>query len=179
MSVTEPLGLTDAETATLAALVRVVVPDGPGPGAVETALVPRLCQLIAQSAERQAAYRSGLAAFDRVAHRAGARRFIDLPAVSRLDVIRAVDRAVLRTRWVREAPAAARIARRLWRRYYTTPGFGARRGMGEARVFFPRVVDDVMGLFYSSPATWAWLRYDGPPMSDGYSDLLRPRGDEA
>lgn len=179
MSVTKPLGLTDAETATLAALVTVIVPSGPGPGAAETALVPRLCQLIEHSAERQAAYRSGLAAFDRVAYRTRARRFIDLSAGDRLDVIRVVDRAVLRTRWVPEAPAAARIARRLWRRYYATPGLGARHGMAEARRFFPHVVDDVMGLFHSSPATWAWLRYDGPPMSDGYQDLGWPRGGEA
>jgi hypothetical protein len=43
------------------------------------------------------------------------------------------------------------------------------------RIFFERVRSDAFFYYYAHPASWAGLRYKGPPQPDGYPDYTRPR----
>lgn len=165
----------------LVALVDQVVPapgtDG-GPGAAETKLVARLEQRLAASPELRAIYTRGMAAIDRVARRRGGRAFADLDAPEQFQVLARIDRAVERTRWTRDACVVLRAARRARRAWYTVVPI-VRPRMGEASRFFPRLVDDVFETFYTASASWEWLGYDGPPMSEGYAELTQPRQNAA
>ncbi|MBI2216278.1 MAG: gluconate 2-dehydrogenase subunit 3 family protein [Candidatus Rokubacteria bacterium] len=161
----------------LSALAELIVPsDGDGPGARDTRVAESLERHASRSAEVRARYARGLAAIDLVARRHAGSPFLGLPPARQLDVLGRIHAVAERVRWRRDASWAARVRRRLARVHYSVAGWGARHGMGEAHVFFPRLVDDVLAQFWTSRQAWQWVSYDGPPMSEGYPDLGTPRG---
>jgi hypothetical protein len=168
---------TDEARAMVAALADLIVPcDGDGPGARDARVAPRLEQRVGTSAQARARYSRGLAAIDRVARRHRGRPFLALPPEAQRDVLARVDRVARRVAWTRDASLARRAGRRLALLHYSGPGWRARHGMDEAKIFFPQLVDDVLSMFWTSSAAWRWIGYDGPPMAEGYPELAQPRG---
>jgi hypothetical protein len=44
-----------------------------------------------------------------------------------------------------------------------------------AHIFFERLRSDAFFYYYAHPASWAGLRYKGPPQPDGYPDYTEPQ----
>ncbi len=42
------------------------------------------------------------------------------------------------------------------------------------KMFFDRVLSDLMGLYYAQPASWPGLGIDSPPQPKGYPDYVKP-----
>lgn len=42
------------------------------------------------------------------------------------------------------------------------------------KMFFDRVLSDLMGFYYAQPASWSGLGIDSPPQPKGYPDYVKP-----
>ncbi len=163
---TEPHWLTEDERALLAALSTLIVPsDEMGPGASEAKVVETLDRRIASSPSRQGLYARGLAGFDRLSRKRHGLRFAELTAPQQTDLLREIDR--LSDAKTDSISVVERRAGRLLRLY--------RIVRHPAVQLFPVLVKDVVQAFYTSPVSWEWLGYDGPPMPLGYLDVVQPR----
>lgn len=161
------------EAAVAAALAKLIVPpdeDSPGiddicpPG--QTA-VTILDKMVAEHPDKQRDYSRGLLAFDYWALSRRRRGFADLAAEDQASLLCAAQ-----ARHDRRPVRSSSVAK-LWRAFDIL--IHARKGIFHAERFYPVIRNDCLQIFYTSSASWAWLRYDGPPMDTGYSSLVRPR----
>jgi hypothetical protein len=152
----------------LTVLAALVLPsDETGPGAADAKVVEGLDKMLAASPGKQEMYAAGLASLDRWARRKKKGRFVELLADEQLDILRKIDS--IYEEWSREVSRAGKVQRKI------TALRLMRAGEYSAVEFFPRLVRDVMQVFYTSRVAWNWLGYDGPPMPQGYSDLWSAR----
>jgi hypothetical protein len=157
--------LLPSERRLVEALADSVLPsDSSGPGAREADVAGALDRGMAASPERRALYGRGLAGIERLARRQAGRSFADLPSGERTRLLEELDRQADRRF---ESPLGRRIPSRLTVLYY--------RWRFPAVDFLQKFTDDVFEVFYTSPVSWQWLGYDGPPMPHGYLDPTRPR----
>ena len=157
---------TTSESALVAALASLIVPsDELGPGAREADVVTALDRLLSRSVPRRALYAKGLLGCDEWARREHGRAFVALTPERQLALLRQLDDIC--TRWPGAGSRMDQLRRRVILRYraWRCPFFE----------LLPRLVRDVLDAFYTSPVSWEWLGYDGPPMPQGYSDLLERR----
>ena len=154
----------DDEIALVRALASLIIPsDESGPGAHEAEVPDRLDAMVAASPELQSVYERGLFAVDALARRTHAASFVDLTSKQQLQVLHEVERlfhAMAAPGPLRVRLASATVRLRL-----------AANGSLPAARLFARLVDDVKQVFFTSPVSWGWLGYDGPPMPHGYPDL--------
>lgn len=168
-----PHWFTADESALVEVLANLIVPsDETGPGVAELALVGRsaveaLDRLIAGSRPRQAVYARGLVALDRLAKNEYGAPFQELSPPRQVELLRFVDR-VYRT-WSGSTSVAAKIRTRITLLYHKWSG------LFPAVALFHTLVQDVLQVFYTDPVSWDWLDYDGPPMPEGYANLLARR----
>jgi gluconate 2-dehydrogenase subunit 3-like protein len=153
---------TPGELATVSSLSSLIVPsDENGPGATEADVPALLDRLVAASGPRQRLYARGLLACDEWARHEHGRLFAELPCDDQLALLKWIDR--LRADRVRARSLTGKVATKAISLYHTW-----RCPLVE---LFPELLRDVQGAFYTSRISWEWLRYDGPPMPEGYPDL--------
>lgn len=171
-------GFTADEMALLEVLARLIVPSGDtSPGAAQLREVgpsaaELLDQLVAGSPSRQAVYARGLADLNQQARRQYKTEFVDLRHDDQVQLLQHVERLGARSSSTQSFRPKVRA--KLLARYHqwTSP----------AVEWFPTLVQDVLTAFYTSPVSWAWLGYDGPPMPEGYRyppEVRSPREDAA
>jgi hypothetical protein len=149
-------------------LASLIVPsDGDGPGAKESGVVERINRLVAGSPDRQSVYARGLLALDERAQSDYGRGFAQLTYEQQVDLLRQMDR--LHHKWSGSGSVMNKIRVKMAILYYKWNGFFW------AVDLFPRLLQDVLRVFYTSRVCWDWLDYDGPPMPCGYPDLLERR----
>jgi hypothetical protein len=164
---------TAEESALVTVLANLIVPsDDIAPGAAQLEVQGRsvaatLDRLAAGSPRRQAVYARGLLALDRLAEDERDCAFVQLPEQDQLRLLRFVDRRS--QTWSKPSSFGAKIKTKLVIVYHRWSG------LFPAVEFFPTLVQDVLQAFYTDPVSWAWLDYDGPPMPNGYPDLLDRR----
>jgi hypothetical protein len=153
---------TTEEAALVEALANLIVPsDETTPGAAEMDVLGRsaveaLDELVAGCADRQTVYTRGLLALDRLALDTHGHRFVD---VSDEDQIRLLERLDQQQQaWFAPMPIPARAKTKLLMLYHQ------RSGLSPAVELFPKLVADVLQVFYTNRVSWVWLGYDGPPM---------------
>ncbi len=164
---------TADESALVEVLADLIVPsDDTGPGAGQLKLAgrsaaERLDHLAAGSPRRQALYGPGLLALDRLAQDKHKARFVALSHEQQVQLLQVVDR--LRQSWSAPSSLAAKIKNRIAVLYHKWSG------VFPAVELFPGLVQDVLQAFYTDRLSWAWLDYDGPPMPNGYRNVLASR----
>ena len=167
--------LTPEEGELVDALARVIVPsseDVPGASEMDVVGAPALRQIERLVAARQASHRvyaRGLMAVDELAQAAHGRRFVDLAADEKIEIVSSME-SLHRGR---VDPSRNGLRQRLRRKLAHL--WGMWRGRSAAAELFPMIVSDTLKVFYSSEVAWLWLRYDGPPMPLGYESLEVPR----
>ena len=133
-----------------------------GPSAVET-----LDRRVAGSPSRQTLYARGLLALDQLAQDKYKCKVVGLSPENQLRLLQLVDR--LHQTWSKPMSPMAKIKTKSITLYHRWSG------LYPAVELFPRLVQDVLQAFYTNPVSWGWLDYDGPPMPDGYADVLDRR----
>lgn len=168
-----PRWFTAEESTLVKVLANLIVPsDEIAPGVAQLDLLGRsavatLDRLAAGSPRRQALYARGLLALDRLAEDQGECKFVELAEQDQVRLLRFVDR--LHETWSKPSSFSAKIKTKTVILHHKWSGLFA------AVEFFPRLVQDVLQVFYTDPVSWGWLDYDGPPMPDGYPNLLDRR----
>ena len=164
---------TADEAALVEVLAELILPsDDHAPGVAQLAQAGRpavatLDRLVAGSPHRQAVYARGLLAVDRLAQQTDDRRFVELaPARQRL-LLQFVER--VQERWTAPVSLAGKVRARIVMLYHKW------RGLFAAVELFRTLVRDVLQVFYTDRLSWEWLNYDGPPMPEGYPNVLAPR----
>lgn len=153
---------TPGELAIVSSLSSLIVPsDETGPGAAEADVSTHLDRLLAASVSRHGLYARGLLACDEWARHEYGRRFAELSRDEQLPLLKWIDR--LKTDRRRATSLTGKIVGKLINLYHEW-----RCPLVE---LFPELVRDVQAAFYTSRVSWEWLRYDGPPMPQGYPDL--------
>jgi|SRR5690242_1570545 Gluconate 2-dehydrogenase subunit 3 len=154
---------TPGEFTLVQGLAALVAPaDDATPGAEEADVVRTIEAWVAASSEKQDLYARGLLGFEEVAYRRAGRAFCSLTEAERLELLKEVDRMNQGDEGPRSG--LGRLIRRANRIY--------RAWRFPAAELFPRLSQDVLRAFYTSPVSWRWLSYDGPPMPAGYPTLL-------
>jgi hypothetical protein len=143
-----------------------------GPGAPELALAGRpivstLDRMMASTPRRQILYARGLVALDRIARSRYGAEYVALSREGQVAVLQFLHH--VQRKWAAPPSAAAKVATRFAILYHTWTGLAA------AVELLPTLVGDVLQAFYTDPLSWSWLGYDGPPMPQGYPDLLERR----
>jgi Gluconate 2-dehydrogenase subunit 3 len=157
---------TPTEYRLVESLASVILPsDEHGPGAREAGVAETLDRLIAQMPGRQPLYARGLRSLDRQASREMGRSFPELGSGNQVSFVKRLE--TIASGPSRPSSAAGRVGGLIERLY--------NKWRFPAASFLPEFVDDTMKAFYTSPAAWKWLGYDGPPMPLGYPDPVRPR----
>jgi len=164
--------LTPGERAAVAAMSALIVPSDAGvPGASEIdvlgpSVVDLLDRWIRTAPSKQTTYARGLVAFDELAQRRAGVAFAQLSVSAQAELFGRVSQshAPLRSHAI-----AAKIHKKLQLLRRMVDGSAA------ANELVPAIIDDVFSAFYTSPVSWVWLGYDGPPMPEGYADLEAPR----
>jgi hypothetical protein len=154
----------DEERRLVRALAELVVPSTEeGPGAGDLEIVEPLEALVVGSPQRRTLYGRGLLAFDDLGRHEHGAAFADLPTDEQARLVRDLDR---RREEMRDRRSVGNGLRSLWRilRYQRSGAFAAIE-------LWPTLIADVTEVFYTSPLSWMWLGYDGPPMPRGYSDV--------
>lgn len=165
---------TADETALVEVLAHLIVPsDETGPGAEQLRLLGRpvaetLDRLVAGSQRRQVLYARGLLALDRLANDKYQAHFVELSPQNQVHLLEVVDQ--LRLKWSQPSSLSAKIKTKIVKLLYDQWS-----GVSPAAELFPTLVQDVLQAFYTDPVSWAWLDYDGPPMREGYPNLLASR----
>ena len=168
-----PQWFTADEAALVEVLANLIVPsdetslgaeqmDVLGRSAVET-----LDRLVAGSQRRQALYARGLLALDRLAKDEYKATFVALSRENQVDLLQFVDRR--HQEWSKPMSLMARIPIKIAILYHKWSG------LWPAAELFPTLVQDVLQAFYTNRVSWVWLDYDGPPMPEGYPNLLARR----
>jgi len=156
---------SDEERRLVAVLAALIVPSDAGsPGAKDTGVVEAIGGMIVGSQPLQGLYRRGLLAFEELARREYGVAFGDVPASLQATMLERVDR---QWRDVSDRSSAGRTVQGVIRTLYYQGN-----GLFAAIELWPRLVADVMQVFYTSPLSWTWLGYDGPPMPLGYPGLV-------
>src|SRR2546427_20738 len=164
---------TAGESALVETLANLIAPsDATGPGAEQMALLGRSAvetvdRLAAGSPCRQALYARGLLALDHLAKDEYKSAFVELSREHQVHLLQCIDR--LHHKWSTPTSLTAKIRNRTVILYHKWSG------LFPAVEIFPRLVEDVLQAFYTDPVSWVWLDYDGPPMPQGYPDLLDRR----
>jgi len=164
---------TREERAQVYVLATLIVPsDEMSPGAehldvLGPSVVDRLDALVAGSPHRQVLYARGLLATDQLARDKWGGKLVDLSSDYQLNLLGFIDH--LNQKWSKPTSLMRKITRKLVTLYYRWSGLFA------AVELFPRLVQDVFQVFYTDQVSWIWLGYDGPPMPNGYPDLLNRR----
>ncbi|MDH3531937.1 MAG: GMC oxidoreductase [Gammaproteobacteria bacterium] len=167
--------LTPEEGDLVDALACVIVPsseDVPGASDMDVMGAPALRQIDSLLAARRAShlvYARGLIAVDEMAQAVHGRRFVDLAADKKLEIVSSIESLHRR----RVDPSRNALQQRLLRKLAHL--WGMWRGWSAAADLFPMIVSDTLKVFYSSEVAWLWLQYDGPPMPLGYESLEIPR----
>ena len=160
--------LLPEEERQLNALASLILPsDQTGPGAADAKVTQELEKMLVASRPKQKLYAAGLASLDRWARRKRKKSFAELSTEQQTDILETLDATF--QGWSKEVSAGGKVQRKL------TALKLMRAGEYSAVEFFPRLVRDVMQVFYTSRVAWNWLGYDGPPMPQGYSDLWSAR----
>jgi Gluconate 2-dehydrogenase subunit 3 len=166
-------GFVPEEEATAEALARTIVPseqDSPGVaevGGFGLSVGASLNELCVEDLWRRGRYFRGLASFDVWGAREYGKRFVELAAEEQVAVFRAAEERFEKING--SASAMGKVGRRL------AAFKAARHGVFFACMLYPVIRSDCMQVFYTSPVSWKWLGYDGPPMGKGYADLRKPR----
>jgi choline dehydrogenase-like flavoprotein len=122
---------------------------------------------VADSPRDQELYAEGLLVIDELARRIYEAKFVELSIQKQLDLMMLLDihGHVCST----GNPLIRKIKNKLF------VLLRMRDGSYPASELFSKLVQDVLGAFYTSEVSWIWLGYDGPPMPFGYPDLHVPR----
>ncbi len=159
---------TTKEFRLVEALASVIVPsDDESPGARDAEVTDSLDRLLAGSPWRQHLYAPGLLAFDLLARREQGCAFPGLSSSQQVELLQKLDLVI--QDWARDLSVFSRLKRKCAALHMKWNGSLA------ALELFPRLVQDVHQAFYTSPESWIWLGYDGPPMPLGYPGLLERR----
>src|SRR5262245_14352975 len=159
---------TRAEHGVVVALCGVIVPaDESGPGALEVGVVERLDRMLAQSSNSRPLYARGLLAFDELAHRQRGRGFAELADKEKIVLVQDLEKHFQETD--KGASLMGQLGGKATALYRSWPE-------GAAANLFALLVEDTMAMFYSSPAAWNSLAYDGPPFSRAYIANFGPCG---
>jgi choline dehydrogenase-like flavoprotein len=168
-----PYSFTAEESALVKVLADLIVPsDATSPGAEQMGVrgrsaVETLDRLVAGSQRRRAVYARGLLALDRLAQDKYKSPFIELSWKNQLHLLQFVDR--LHQQWSKPISLTAKVKAKIVILYHKASG------LFPAVELFPRLVQDVLQVFYTDRISWGWLDYDGPPMPAGYPNLLDRR----
>src|SRR5262245_19019540 len=158
---------TDEERKLVLELADLIVPATEGsPGAKDVGIVERLGELVAGSPPRQRLYGRGLVAFDELARRVHGVAFADLQKDQQVELAKRIEQLEATGRG---GPSAAHKLKSLLKILQYQ-----RSGTFAAIELWRMSITDVTALFYTSPESWKWLGYDGPPMPRGYPDLNGP-----
>jgi hypothetical protein len=160
---------TSDEAAIAIALSNIIVPsDDATPGLDDIDVlgppaVVLLDKVVLDSVDRQELYAQGLMGFDLWATRTYGCSFGQLKASDQEVLLVTAERIYSRWATAKSKPA------KMWHMLISI--IGGREGSFFAARLFPRLRDDCLRIFYTSRVAWVWLRYDGPPMNDGYPQL--------
>lgn len=164
---------TPEEAATAEALARIIIPsDEDSPGIEDIGILgPRaiaaLDRMVQMHSGKQLLYARGLLSFDRWSTRVHGRTFAELSTSEQIRMFQAAED--LYRSWA----MAASLLTKAWQKF--KPLTQVKSGLYFAAKLFPVIRTDCVQIFYTSRVSWAWLEYDGPPMDDGYPNLLPRR----
>lgn len=161
------------ERAVVEAMASLIVPSGadaPGASEIEVlgpSVVDTLGSWVGASPRKQIVYTWGLIAFDELARRRYGTGFAELSHGRQEELLKGVD--FLTRNRSRPCSFPGKLKKKLALLTQMVDGSAA------AIDLFPIAVQDVFGAFYTSPVSWLWLGYDGPPMPEGYANVEEPR----
>ncbi|MBW6504124.1 GMC family oxidoreductase N-terminal domain-containing protein [bacterium] len=165
--------LISDEAALLEMLASLIVPsdeDTPGVNEMDvlgSSVTKTIETVIAGSTVRQNLYTEGLIAFDELAVSIYKSKFIELPVSKQMDLLKYLGISD------KNPSKSSTSIGKLMKRLKVLPRM--RDGSYPAIELFETLVQDVLSAFYTSEVSWIWLGYDGPPMPNGYPELLVPR----
>ena len=164
---------TSEEAAVAQALATVIVPsDEETPGIDEVCVlgppaIVALDNLVMTSAQRQQLYSRGLLSFDLWALKEHGRKFAEMTKEDQTLLFTNAQR--IYEEWTASGSGMMKLRRKF--RAVTKSGNGSLF----AAQLYQQIRDDCLQVFYTSRVSWTWLDYDGPPMDEGYSSLVRRR----
>jgi len=159
---------TPDESALVDILASLIVPsDDVSPGAQDADVVNTLERIVANSPRRKELYSRGLYSFDEWAQWKYGAAFINLSHELQLTLMKRIEGECQNL--YKEVSLESKLKRKFRVLNYV------RRGLFPAVMLFPTLVNDVLRAFYTSEVSWVWLGYDGPPMPEGYPNLLERR----
>lgn len=154
---------TPAEAAMAAVLADVVIPPGDGgPGATEAGVVEKLDRRLAEARGEARMFSRALLSFDHMADAEFGTSLADLSLEQGTAIVARAEEMYLASRST--GPVDAVTDKATVVRNMVT-------GVEPAKDSVSRVIRIVQEEFYTTPAAWDWLGYDGPPFPGGYPEV--------